>query len=105
MSSSIFRSAGSLRIGSLPLCCAIAKLAGRLNQAAQNVLSLPSPIFLWEREGRGCKLRFPETHTLTLSLVRERASISSSLVNSHASDFQAASGLSILLVRERGRKR
>ena len=42
---------------------------------------MPSPIFLWERGGRGClsflsvlfnfcKLRFSETHTLTLSLVR-----------------------------------
>jgi hypothetical protein len=66
------------------------KTANRWLKERKAPLSIPSPIFLWERGGRGClslfsalfnfcKFRLSETHTLTLSLVRERASISSSL--------------------------
>src|SRR5271154_3447897 len=53
------------------------KMANRWLKERKATLSVPSPIFLWERGGRGClvffsalfnfcKLRFSETHTLTL---------------------------------------
>ena len=84
-----------------PTPCAVVSIRSccvkcRKDEAA---FSVPSPIFLSERGGRGClssflvlfnfcKLRFPETHTLTLSLVRERASISSSLEHSMYRTFK-----------------
>ena len=55
-------------------------MANRWLKEREATLSVPSPIFLWERGRRGClsffgvlfnfcKLRLSETHTLTLSLV------------------------------------
>jgi hypothetical protein len=47
-----------------------------------------------------CKLNLSETHTLTLSLVRERASVSFSLVNSMGRTFKRQMVYRQSLVRE-----
>ena len=99
-------------LDALSLTRACRKMANSRLKERKETLSVPSPIFLWERGGRGClsffsalfnfcKLRFSETHTLTLSLVRERASDISSLAYSMHRTFKRETVFRQSLVRER----
>ena len=91
-------------------------MANRWLKERKATLSVPSPIFLWERGGSGClsffsalfnfcKLRFSESHTLTLSLVRERASSISSLAYSMHRTFKLETAFRQSLTKDRVRER
>jgi len=99
-------------LDALSLTRACRKMANCWLKERKGTRSVPSPIFLWERGGRGClsffstlfnfcKLRFSETDTPTLSLVRERASGISSLAYSMRRTFKLETVFRQSLTRER----